>query len=122
MLFRSDHEIKDFEYRVRMQGFDMEKYLELTGTTIEDMRNNFRPVAERRVKADLVLEAIAKSERVEITDEDIDKELAKLAEQYKQDNVEKFIKDMKKGDLSFLKAGISNSKVLDLLKERIKFI
>ena len=117
-----DHEIKDFEYRVRMQGFDMEKYLELTGTTIEDMRNNFRPVAERRVKADLVLEAIAKSERVEITDEDIDKELAKLAEQYKQDNVEKFIKDMKKGDLSFLKAGISNSKVLDLLKERIKFI
>lgn len=117
-----DNEIKDFEYRVGMQGFNMDKYLELTGTTVEDLRNNFRSVAERRVKADLVLEAIAKAEGVEVTDEDIDNELKKLAEQYKQENIEKFVKDMKKGDLGFLKAGISNSKVLDLLKEKVKFI
>lgn len=117
-----DNEIKDFEYRVGMQGFNMERYLELTGMSVEELRNNFRSVAERRVKADLVLEAIAKAEGVEVTEEDIDKELEKLAEQYKQENVEKFVKDMKKGDLGFLKAGISNSKVLDLLNEKVKFI
>lgn len=117
-----DNEIKDFEYRVGMQGFNMERYLELTGMSVEELRNNFRSVAERRVRADLVLEAIAKAEGVEVTEEDIDKELEKLAEQYKQENVEKFVKDMKKGDLGFLKAGISNSKVLDLLNEKVKFI
>jgi len=117
-----ENEIKDFEYRVKTQGFDMETYLELTGTSREDLQLNFRPISERRVKADLVLEAIAKAEEVEITDEDIDKELDKLAEQYKQTNKEKFIKDMKKGDLSFLRTGISNSKVLDMLMENVKFI
>lgn len=117
-----DNEIKDFEYRVGMQGFNMERYLELTGMSVDELRNNFRPVAERRVRADLVLEAIAKAEGVEVTEEDFDKELEKLAEQYKQENVEKFVKDMKKGDLGFLKAGISNSKVLDLLNEKVKFI
>ena len=117
-----DNEIKDFEYRVGMQGFNMERYLELTGMSVEELRNNFRSVAERRVRADLVLEAIAKAEGVEVTEEDIDKELEKLAEQYKQENTEKFVKDMKKGDLGFLKAGISNSKVLNLLNEKVKFI
>lgn len=117
-----ESEIKDFEYRVRSQGFDMDQYLELTGTSREDLELNFRPISERRVKADLVLEAIAKAEDVQVTDEDLDKELEKLAEQYQQANKEKFIKDMKKGDLGFLKAGISNSKVLDMLVDNIKFI
>ncbi|MDX9916433.1 MAG: trigger factor [Gudongella sp.] len=117
-----DNEIKDFEYRVSMQGFELDKYLELTGMNLESLRDNFRPVAEKRVKADLVLEAIAKAENIEVTDEDIDNELRKLAEQYKQDDVEKFVNDMKRGDLDFLKAGISNSKVLDMLRERVKFV
>ena len=117
-----ESEIKAFEYRVRSQGFDMDQYLELTGTSREDLELNFRPISERRVKADLVLEAIAKAEDVQVTDEDLDKELEKLAEQYQQANKEKFIKDMKKGDLGFLKAGISNSKVLDMLVDNIKFI
>ena len=117
-----DNEIKDFEYRVGMQGFNMERYLELTGMSVEELRNNFRSVAERRVRADLVLEAIAKAEGIEVNEDDLDKEIEKLAEQYKQENVEKFVKDMKKGDLGFLKAGISNSKVLDLLNEKVKFI
>ena len=117
-----DNEIMDFEYRVGMQGFNMERYLELTGMSVEELRDNFRSVAERRVRADLVLEAIAKAEGVEVTEEDLDKELEKLAEQYKQENKEKFVEDMKKGDLGFLKAGISNSKVLNLLNEKVKFI
>lgn len=122
IMSQIESEIKDFEYRVKTQGFDMDTYLELTGTTRDDLELNFRPIAERRVKADLVLEAIAKAEDIQVTEEDLDKELEKLAEQYPQTNKEKFIKDMKKGDLGFLKAGISNSKVLDMLMENIKFI
>ncbi|MGM0396082.1 MAG: trigger factor [Bacillota bacterium] len=118
-----ENEIKDFEYRVKNQGFEMDQYLELTGTTKEDLELNFRPMAEKRVKADLVLEAIADAEKLAVTDEDLDAELEKLAEQYNQvENKENFIDEMKKGDLGFLKAGISNTKVLELLKEKVKYI
>ena len=117
-----DNELRQFDFRLRNQGLELEKYLELTGSKIEDMREQFRDVAEKRVRADLVLEAIAQAESVEVTDEDIDKELAKMAEQYNAEDVEEFIADMRKGDLEFLNAGISNGKVIDLLLENAKFI
>ena len=77
---------------------------------------------EKRVKADLVLEAVAEAEKIEATEEDLDKELEKLAEQYSKDNKEKFIEDMKKGDMGFLKVGIVNTKVLDMLMKNVKFV
>ena len=117
-----DNELRQFDFRLRNQGLELEKYLELTGSKIEDMRDQFKEVAEKRVRADLVLEAIAKAESVEVTDEDIDKELAKMAEQYNAEDVDEFVADMRKGDLEFLNAGISNGKVIDLLLENAKFI
>lgn len=117
-----DNELRQFDFRLRNQGLELEKYLELTGSKIEDMREQFRDVAEKRVRADLVLEAIAKAEAVEVNEADIDKELAKMAEQYNAEDVEDFIADMRKGDLTFLNAGISNGKVIDLLLENAKFI
>lgn len=117
-----ENEVNDFEYRIKQQGFDMKQYLELTGTTQEDLELNFRPTAEKRVKADLVLEAVAEAEKIEATEEDLDKELEKLAEQYSKDNKEKFIEDMKKGDMGFLKVGIVNTKVLDMLMKNVKFV
>lgn len=117
-----DDELGQFDFRLRQQGLELEKYLELTGTNIDMMREQFREVAEKRVRADLVLEAIAKVESIEVTEEDIDKELTKMAEQYKAEDVEEFKENMKKGSLEFLKAGIINSKVVDLLIENAKFI
>ena len=117
-----DNEVSDFEYRMRMQGLELDKYLELTGSDLEGLKEQLRPVATRRVKADLVLEAIGEAEKVEVSEEEIDAELDKIAEQYKQENKEKFISDMKKGDLGFIKAGITNSKVIDILMSKVKFI
>lgn len=116
-----DDEIRQFDYRLRTQGLELEAYLEMTGSDIEDLREQLRPVASNRVRVDLVLEAIAKAEEIEVTEEDIDKELDKMAEQYRAEDKESFIADMKKGDLEFLKAGIANSKVVELLMENAKF-
>ena len=88
---------------------------------MEDIQEQLRPMAIKRATADLVLEAIAKEENIEVTEEDIDKELAKMAERYNEEEGKKFIQDMKKRDLSFLNAGISNSKVIDMLLENVKF-
>ncbi len=117
-----DNEVADFEYRMRMQGLELDKYLEYTGMNIEQLRGQLRPVAEKKVRGDLVLEAIGNAEDVQVSEEEIDAELTKIAEQYKQEDIEKFITDMKKGDLGYLKAGITNSKVIDLLLTKVKFI
>lgn len=116
------NEISEFEYRIKMQGLELEQYLQYTGSDLEGLKEQIRPVAEKRVKADLVLEAIGIAENIEVTDEDIDAELLKLAEQYNQEDKEKFVDDMKKGDLDFLKSGIKNTKVIDFLKTRVDYI
>lgn len=117
-----DDELRQFDFRMRNQGVDLEQYLEITGTKIEDMREQFRPVSEKRVKADLVLEAIAQAESVEVTEEDIEKELVKMAEQYGAEDIDEFIANMKKGSTEYLEAGISNGKVIDILLENAKFV
>jgi len=116
-----ENELKEFEYRLRMQGLTLEQYLQFTNTNIESFKAQFKPMAEKRVKGDLVLEAIAKAENIEVTEEDIDKELEKMAESYGQENKEEFIKNMKKGDLSFMNTPILNEKVIELLKGYAKF-
>lgn len=116
-----ENEIYDFEYRMKSQGLELEKYLELTGQSIDDLKEQLAPVAEKRVRADLVLEAIANKEEINVTEEDIDAELNRLADQYRQDDKDQFIADMKKGDLSFLNSGITNKKVIDLLLSKVKF-
>lgn len=117
-----ENEIRDLEYRLRTQGLEFEKYLEITNTTIDSMKEQLRPNVERRVKTELVLEAIGKAENIEVSDEDIEAELEKLSEQYGKDDKDKFKENMRKGDLSFLNIGITNNKVLDLLMSKVKFI
>ena len=77
-----DRIVDDFANRMMSQGVSMESYLQMSGTTMEDFRKNFRSSAERQVKVMLALEAVIKAENIEITDSDIDAEYTKLAEQY----------------------------------------
>jgi len=100
----------------------LEKYLQLTGSKLEDLKEQLKPIAEKRVKTELVFEAIGKAENIVATDEDIDLELEKIAKEYKQENVEQFKENMKKGDLGFLEEGIIRNKVIDMLINNAKTI
>ena len=75
---------QDFAQRIQ-QGLSMEQYFQFTGMTAESMMEELRPQAVKRIETRLVLEAIAKAENIEITDERIDEELAKMAEAYKME-------------------------------------
>ena len=79
---------QDFAQRIQQQGLSMEQYFQFTGMTAESMMEELRPQAVKRIETRLVLEAIAKAENIEITDERIDEELAKMAEatRWKQKN------------------------------------
>ena len=76
---------QDFAQRIQQQGLSMERYFQFTGMTAESMMEELRPQAGKRIETRLVLEAIAKAENIEITDERIDEELAKMAEAYKME-------------------------------------
>ena len=80
-----DRVAEDFSYRLAMQGMEFESYLKMTGMTKEQFRQVFKPQALRQVKIRLALEKIAELEGLEVTDEDLNAEFAKLAEKNKMD-------------------------------------
>lgn len=79
---RITRSINDFESRLMSQGMRVETYLQYTGMSMEDFRESYRAKAADEVKLRLALEKIAELESLEVTEEDIEKGLAELSEQY----------------------------------------
>ena len=77
--------LDEFAQRMQQQGLTLDQYMQFTGMTADKMMDELRPQAEKRIKTRLVLEAIAKAENIEITDEKLDEEIAKMAEMYKME-------------------------------------
>ena len=90
--------VEDFGQRIQSQGLTMEQYFQFTGMTADKMLEEMRPQAIKRIETRLVLEAIAKAENIEISDEKLDEELAKMAEAYKMevDKLKEFMSDNEK--------------------------
>lgn len=91
---RIDEDIREFGYRLQSQGLNIENYMKYTGLDKDSFRKQFQAQAERQVKLRLALEAIAAKENVQPSDEDLEKEYAKIAEGYKMetDKVKKLIR------------------------------
>jgi trigger factor len=79
---RLDSLVEDVSRRMQSQGLTMEQYCQSTGKTMDDVRTDMRPQAVQSIKRDLVLEAIAKQENIEISDADIELEIGRMAEMY----------------------------------------
>ncbi len=77
--------VDEFAQRITMQGLSMEQYFQFTGTSYQQMLENVKPQAEKRIQSRLVLEAIAEAENIEVTDEDFEKEIETMAEVYQMD-------------------------------------
>ena len=80
-----DRVAEDFSYRLAMQGMEFESYLKMTGMTMEQFRSVFAPQALRQVKIRLALEKVAELEGMDITEEDLNAEFDKLADNNKMD-------------------------------------
>ncbi|HIS03044.1 MAG TPA: trigger factor [Candidatus Pullichristensenella avicola] len=111
-----DNMLRDMELRMMYQGLRMEDFLKYSGQTMEQMRETYRQQAEDRVKTQLTLEAITKAEGIEPTDEEIDKELARFAEQGKK-TLEEFKKDMPEGDMEYFREVATINKTVKFLKD-----
>lgn len=82
---KTDEMIRDYSYRLQMQGIDLNTYLSYLGQDMDSFKASFKDGAENQVKASIALEAIVDAEKIEATDEELDAEVNKLAEQYQMD-------------------------------------
>ena len=90
--------MEDYEQRMRMQGLSMEQYFQFTGMTADTVKAEMREQAVKRTETTLVLEAVVKAENIEVSDERIDEEIAKMAESYKMeaDKLKEYMSDQEK--------------------------
>ena len=108
-MFESEAEnfVRDYDSRLRMQGLDLQTYCKYTGQTLETLREQFKPMAERQVKTRLALEKIVELEAITASDEEVEAEYENLATAYgmKAEEVKKYVEaDAVKADLSVKKA------------------
>lgn len=110
-----DNMLRDMEMRLMYQGMKLDDYFKYTGQTREQVREMYREQAAERVKTQLALEAIRDAEKIEATEEEIDAEIAKLA-----DSRKKSLEDMKKqltdGDKEYFRQAATMNKVVEFLK------
>lgn len=77
--------MQDYDMRMQQQGLNLEKYLEITGSSIDGFKEQFKAQAESQVKTTLMLETVAKLENLEVSEEELDEKFKELAEGYKMD-------------------------------------
>lgn len=82
---KCDEMMQDYGYRLQMQGIDLNTYLQYLGQTMDQFKEQFMDGAKQQVKVKLALDAIVKAEGIEATEEEIEAEVAKLAEQYQME-------------------------------------
>ena len=106
----------DFAQRIRMQGITIDQYFQFTGLTREAFLEQLKPQAEERIKSRLVLEAVAKAENLEASDEEYTAEIKKMAEAY-QMNEDKITEMIGEFEQKSIKEDICIRKALDLAVE-----
>lgn len=114
-----DRMLQEFEQRLQMQGMNLELYFQFSGQNEEALREQMKVEAEQRVRGSLTLEAIAKAENIEVTDEEVNAELQKMADMYNMtvENIKAAL-----GNLEGIKADIQARNTVQFLVENSKTV
>lgn len=83
--YQTQRMIDEYGQQLAMQGLSLKQYLQITGLTEEKLKEEYRPGVERRVKARLAMEAVAKAENITASDEDFEKEIEEMAKRYRME-------------------------------------
>ena len=111
--------INEFAQRIAQSGLSMEQYMQFSGMTIDGLKEQVRPEAETRIKSSLVLEQIAKEENIEVSEDEINAEVEKMAAQYgmEADKLKEYLGEAEKESI---KRDLSVTKAVDLIMENVK--
>lgn len=111
--------LNEFAQRISQSGLSMEQYMQFSGMTPDKLKEQVRPEAETRIKSSLVLEQIAKEENIEVSEEEVNAEIEKMAAAYgmEADKLKEYMGDAEKESM---KRDISVTKAVDLIMENVK--
>ncbi len=115
---RMDELVNDFAFRVEQQGLSLEQYLQYMGQTVEQFRTSFMPQAEKQVKIRLALEAVAKAENIVASEDDVNAEIKRIAEQYKME--EEKVRELV--NMPDLEKDLAVNKAIDFIKENANIV
>lgn len=111
--------VNEFAQRIAQSGLSMEQYLQFSGLTVDGLKEQVRPEAISRIQSSLVLEQIAKEENIEVTDEDIDAEIEKMAANYGME-ADKLKEYMGEDQKESMKRELAITKAVDLVMDNVK--
>lgn len=116
-----DGMLRDFDQQLKYQGLSLEQYVQFTGGKIDDLKVQMRPDAIMRVKTGMVIEKVAEQENLQVSDEDIDTEIARIAE-IQNKSVEETRKIFEQNDFEYLKENLKSKKAVDFLVGQAKLV
>lgn len=110
----TENQVRDYDNRLRMNGLDLKTYFQYTGLDLDGLRKQMRPGAERQVKTRLALERIAEKENLSVTEEEVEAEYARLAEQFgmEADKVKEAV------DHASIEADLKVKAAIELVREK----
>lgn len=118
-----DSEIRDMAQQIQQLGIGMEQYLEYTGSSMEQLREQYRGLAETRVAGDLVLTSLIEEQDIQASEEELDAELDRLGELYGAQDTEDFKKRVKEvGNDVLIAEDLKKKKAIDFLMEQVTFV
>lgn len=116
----TDNMVRDFDNRLRQQGMNLEMYTGFSGQTTDDLKEQMKEEASKRVRNNLVLEQIAKEENIEVSEEEVNAELEKMAAQFQRDAEEVRNILAANGSLASLSDEIKLRKTIEVLVDNSK--
>lgn len=116
-----DNMVQDTARRMESQGLNMDLYMKYTGMTMEQMREQMKPQALKRIQTRLVLEEVVKAENLQVSDERLDEEIAKMAAAYQME-ADKLKGYMSDRDKDQMKEDIAVQEAVDFLVAEAKLV
>lgn len=114
IIDETDRMIDEFSNRIQMQGISIDNFLKYTNSTLDDLKDKYKEEAEKRIKYRLILEEIAKEEKVKVTDDEVEKELDEMAKKYNMTKEE--VKKQYNDNLDYIKYDLQFRKVFNIIK------
>ena len=113
---QAERMVDEFAQRLQMQGLSMDQYLQFTGGNVQALVEQSKPQALKRIQSRLVLEAVVAAENLSASDEELDAELGRMAEQYKME-VEKLKEMFTEEDLKSVREDLAIQKAVELVTD-----
>ncbi|MBP5295375.1 MAG: trigger factor [Lachnospiraceae bacterium] len=112
--YQAEQLVNDYAQRLQAQGLSMDMFLKYTGQTLNQVKDSYKAQAKTRIQNSLVLEAVAKAENVEVSEEEVDNEIAEMAKSYQMET-EKLKELLSEEERDNLKKSVEARKALDVI-------